>query len=56
MEKLITNIQAITENLMIDLTKYTGGNKAAGVRARKATVELTKLYKQFRKESIAIAK
>lgn len=56
MEELIVNIQTITGNLMIDLAKFAGGNKAAGVRARKATVELTKLYKQFRKESVASAK
>ena len=32
------------------------GNKAAGTRARKATLELTKLFKEFRKKSIESAK
>ena len=32
------------------------GNKAAGTRARKATLELEKLMKQFRKDSIEAAK
>ncbi|MCL2412543.1 MAG: histone H1, partial [Bacteroidales bacterium] len=32
------------------------GNKAAGARARKATLELTKLFKEFRKESIEASK
>lgn len=56
MEELIKTIQATTANLNADLAKYAGGNKAAGVRARKLTLELTKLYKQFRKESVAAAK
>ncbi len=32
------------------------GNKAAGTRARKASLELEKLMKQFRKDSIEAAK
>ncbi len=32
------------------------GNKAAGTRARKATLELEKLMKQFRKDSIEASK
>jgi hypothetical protein len=32
------------------------GNKAAGTRARKASLELEKLMKQFRKDSIAASK
>ncbi|MDE6438312.1 MAG: histone H1 [Muribaculaceae bacterium] len=32
------------------------GNKAAGTRARKASLELEKLMKQFRKESIEASK
>jgi hypothetical protein len=32
------------------------GNKAAGVRARKASLELEKLMKEFRKESVEAAK
>lgn len=32
------------------------GNKAAGTRARKATLELTKLMKEFRKVSLEASK
>lgn len=32
------------------------GNKAAGTRARKATLELTKLMKEFRKVSLEESK
>ncbi len=32
------------------------GNKAAGVRARKASLELEKLLKEYRKQSIEAAK
>ena len=32
------------------------GNKAAGTRARKAALEISKLMKEFRKESVEAAK
>ncbi|MBD0824468.1 MULTISPECIES: histone H1 [Aestuariibaculum] len=32
------------------------GNKAAGTRARKATLEMTKLMKEFRKVSLEASK
>ena len=35
------------------LAKAADGNKAAAARARKATLELEKLGKAFRKQSIA---
>ena len=41
-----TNANAQVEN----------GNKAAGTRARKASLELVKLMKEFRKASIEAAK
>ena len=41
-----TNANAVVEK----------GNKAAGVRARKASLELTELFKEFRKASIDAAK
>jgi len=37
-------------------SQVTKGNKAAGTRARKASLELEKMMKEFRKESIAFAK
>ena len=41
-----TNANAVVEK----------GNKAAGVRARKSSLELTKLFKEFRAESVEAAK
>ena len=38
--------------LQADLAKAAEGNKAAAARARKATLELEKLGKQYRKESV----
>lgn len=39
-----------------EMTKGLNGNKAAAARARKASLELEKLLKQYRKESIESAK
>ncbi len=44
-----TAYAAFEKNTDALLTKE---NKAAGVRARKTTLELEKLFKQFRKESL----
>ena len=41
-----TNANAVVEK----------GNKAAGVRARKSSSELTKLFKEFRAASVEAAK
>lgn len=41
-----TNANAVVEK----------GNKAAGVRARKSSLELTKLFKEFRTASVEAAK
>lgn len=38
------------------LCQYLHNNKAAGMRARKASLELEKLLKQFRKESLEASK
>ena len=57
MEKLLqeikTQLEDIEKNAEAQVEK---GNKAAGTRARKATLELTKLFKEFRKKSIESAK
>ena len=37
-------------------SQVENGNKAAGARARKASLELEKLLKQFRKDSISASK
>lgn len=52
MEELINTIKAETEALNANLDAYAKGNKAAGRRARKATLALAKLGKEFRVLSI----
>lgn len=49
LEKINTEIAAFQKDSNSFAEK---GNKAAGARARKASLELTKLFKEFRKESI----
>ena len=57
MKKLVDQIKeqinAFVENADAQVNK---GNKAAGTRARKASLELTKLFKEYRKVSIEEAK
>ena len=51
--KINEEIAAFAENAALQADK---GNKAAGARARKASLDLEKLLKEFRKVSIAAAK
>ena len=53
MPKIEKEIALFTENAKLQTEK---GNKAAGTRARKAALELSKLLKEFRKKSVEIAK
>lgn len=57
MEKLFANLDEkmkfFAENAA---AQVKNGNKAAGMRARKASLEIEKLMKEFRKASIAAAK
>lgn len=57
MQKLMSQINeqiaAFTENATAQIEK---NNKAAGTRARKAALELSKLLKDFRKVSVDSAK
>jgi len=53
LKQIETHIEAFKENAEAHVVK---GNKAAGARARKATLELTKLFKEFRKQSVESAK
>jgi signal transduction histidine kinase len=57
MEKLVKQIMdsynAMIEDAKAQLEK---GNKAAGTRARKSSLELEKMLKEFRKVSIEAAK
>jgi hypothetical protein len=57
MENLVNKIKETFECFAADAdSQVVKGNKAAGTRARKASLELEKLLKDFRKESIAFAK
>ena len=57
MKELIENIQSSFESFQTDAnTQLENGNKAAGTRARKSSLELEKLLKEFRKVSIAESK
>lgn len=57
MNELVTKIQeayeAFATNANLQAEK---GNKAAGTRARKASLEIEKLMKQFRKASLEASK
>ena len=57
MEKLFADIQEKIAAFQKDAEQQVSkGNKAAGMRARKAALELMKLLKEFRKESVAATK
>lgn len=58
LQDLIQNILNIQENLNKDLNVVGGFDKwhAAARRARKSSLELTKLYKEYRKISIELEK
>ena len=57
MKELVNKIQAEYEAFAANAAaQVEKGNKAAGTRARKASLELEKLMKQFRKDSIEASK
>ena len=57
MESLVQQIHAAYEAFKADAAlQVEKGNKAAGTRARKASLELEKLMKKFRKTSLEHAK
>ncbi len=57
MEALLTQITAAYEAFKTDATlQLEKNNKAAGTRARKASLELEKLMKEFRKVSLEASK
>lgn len=54
MKELVENLIKIADEIKTDLNLYVEkGNKSAGRRARKKTLEFEKLSKQFRKDSVA---
>lgn len=57
MKELLEKVEAAYAAFKIDATAQAeNGNKAAGTRARKASLELEKLMKEFRKTSIEASK
>jgi len=57
MNELVNQINAQIEVFQKEANlQVTNGNKAAGTRARKASLEIEKLMKQFRKASIEASK
>ncbi|MCS4239825.1 hypothetical protein M2306_001337 [Myroides gitamensis] len=57
MNELIEKINASFETLKADAElQVEKGNKAAGTRARKTSLELEKLLKEFRKASLEASK
>ena len=57
MESLRQQIKAAYEAFSTDAAlQQEKGNKAAGTRARKASLQLEKLMKEFRKASLEAAK
>lgn len=52
-EKIKTEMELFSKDADAQLTK---GNKAAGTRARKSALELSKLMKEFRKISVDASK
>ena len=52
MKDLVGKIIALSEELRVNAEKNVAGNKAAGLRARKISLELGLLLKDFRKESV----
>ncbi|MBW2962806.1 histone H1 [Mesonia aestuariivivens] len=57
MKELIENIKSTYKSFESDANaQLESGNKAAGTRARKSSLALEKLLKEFRKVSVAEAK
>jgi hypothetical protein len=57
MENLVAEIKGTFECFVADAdSQIEKGNKAAGTRARKASLELEKMLKEFRKTSIEFSK
>lgn len=52
MEELVIKIREKMAAMDAELQNNVKGNKAAGLRARKASLELEKLFKEYRKLSV----
>ena len=57
MNELIAKIKEMSDALLVDAAlQAEKGNKAAGTRARKVSLELEKVLKEFRKVSLEESK
>lgn len=57
MNELLAKIKELNEVFMSEAASQSEkGNKAAGTRARKASLEIEKLMKEFRKVSLEASK
>ena len=56
MKELVEKINAAYAVFAENADKQLAGNKAAGARARKSSLELEKLLKEFRKASVEAVK
>ncbi|MFR9503729.1 MAG: histone H1 [Rikenellaceae bacterium] len=57
MEQLLAQINEQIEEFKVNAeAQVAKGNKAAGTRARKAALEISKLMKEFRKASVEASK
>ena len=56
MRELFAKIRNEMEAFRFDAEGALQGNKSAGARSRKQTLNLEKLFKQWRKESVAATK
>lgn len=56
MKELVEKITQSAVDMLTDMAKSVDGNKAAGVRARRASLELEKLLKEYRKVSLEASK
>lgn len=56
MKELVEKINAAYAVFAENTDKQLAGNKAAGARARKASLEIEKLLKEFRKVSVEAGK
>jgi hypothetical protein len=52
-DTLTANLKELAATLAIELDKALAGNKAAARRARKATLDIAKVSKEYRAESVA---
>lgn len=52
MKDLILEIDSLYNEFKVQYEKFNGGNKTAGRRARKLSVEITKKLKAFRADSV----